>query len=615
MGFEAFPQVGPCTKEEAFHGGDRGSEDLGDFLVGHVFKASEDDGHALGLGQGRDGAGDGVLQFGIRDFFRGGARRGIGIADWRAIGIVRIERDKPGALTAADFVEDKISGDREQPGGEFGGRVVARRALPNPDEDLLGDVLGVGLPSQHLGDRAHDAELVPLDQGLECPLVAGFHRQHESDVLRCRIIFRGVAFCHLRGMESGSNHGDERKARKIPLAARDGIGFLCGLMSRPVVASYCTTFLKREMRHIYRQVNGLSEVGTFVITRVRENPQEYPFPDVEVLPRPRIFFLKRFYKKYLAGEEALFYRGEYRQLTALLERRKPDLVHIYFGHTGVHLLPFVRTWSGRALVSFHGMDIMPREDEPGYLDRLRELLRVLPMVLARSESLAARLVDLGCPPEKIRINRTGIPLDSFPYVERAIPHDGAWHIVQACRLIEKKGLDSTLAAFASFQKNHPASRLTIAGDGPLLEELQRTAAALGIGPAVHFVGFQSQKELAALFASAHIFIHPSRLTAKQDQEGVPNAMLEAMATGLPVVATLHGGIPEAVTEEQDGLLTPENDSVALAASLEKIAGDPGLLERFGMTASRSVRAKYEQSAAIRSLESFYRELIERSPCE
>ncbi len=381
-------------------------------------------------------------------------------------------------------------------------------------------------------------------------------------------------------------------------------------MPRPVVASYCTTFLKREMRHIYRQVTGLREFETFVITRSRENPEEYPFPDIEALPRPRIFFLKRFYKKYLAGEEALFYRGEYKQLTGLLDRRKPDLVHVYFGHTGVHLLPFIRTWPGRSLVSFHGMDIMPREGEPGYSDRLRELLQVLPMVLARSESLADRLADLGCPRERIRINRTGIPLDFFPHVQRSAPTDGRWRLIQASRLIEKKGLDNTLEAFGTFRKSFPSATLTIAGDGPLMEKLQTRSADLGVAEFVHFVGFQSQAELAALYASSHIFLHPSRVTAAQDQEGVPNSMLEAMATGLPVVATLHGGIPEAVTTGSDGFLTPENDSAALADSLATLAGQPGVYAAFSAAAANSVRHKFEQSAAIRMLEGYYRELME-----
>ncbi len=384
-------------------------------------------------------------------------------------------------------------------------------------------------------------------------------------------------------------------------------------MSSPVVASYCTTFLKREMLHIYRQVCGLQNVQTFVITRSRENSETYPFDDIEILPRPRIFFLLRFYKKYLAREEALFYRGEYRQLTSLLERRRPDLVHVYFGHTGVHLLPFIRAWGGRVVVSFHGMDIMPRADEPGHVDRLRELLQVLPMVLARSESLAGRLVALGCPREKIRINRTGIPLDRYPFQQRTAPADGGWHLVQASRLIEKKGLNNTLEAFAVFRKIYSAARLTIAGYGPLLPALQRQAGELGLGDSVDFPGFQSQEALAALYASAHLFLHPSRVTAKQDQEGVPNSMLEAMASGLPVVATQHGGIPEAVTDGVDGFLTAENDSAALAASLETLAGNPALYEECSRRASQSVRDRFEQSVAIRTLEGFYAEVLQAKP--
>ncbi len=377
----------------------------------------------------------------------------------------------------------------------------------------------------------------------------------------------------------------------------------------PVVASYCTTFLKPEMRHIYRQVTGLKEFQTFVLTKSHENSDTFPFADVDVLPRPRITFLARFHKKYIRRTEAVFYRGEYDQLCAALGRRHADLLHVYFGHTGVHLLPFLRNWTGPSLVSFHGMDIMLREADPQYNRSLTELLQTLPMVLARSESLANRLVELGCPREKIRINRTGIPLDDFPFFSRTAPTDGAWHLVQACRLIEKKGIDVTLRTFAKFLARFPKARLTIAGDGRLLGELQSLAAALGIQNAVVFAGFQAQKDLAALYRAAHIFIHPSQTTPKLDQEGVPNAMLEAMATGLPVVATLHGGIPEAVTDGHDGLLTAERDVEALVGSLFRLAESPAFYARLGAAAADSVHQKFEQSRAVAALEGHYNELL------
>jgi len=377
----------------------------------------------------------------------------------------------------------------------------------------------------------------------------------------------------------------------------------------PVVASYCTTFLKPEMRHIYRQVTGLREFQTFVLTKSRENPEVFPFGDVDVLPRPRINFLARFHKKYIRRMEAVFYRGEYDQLCSALDRRHADLLHVYFGHTGVHLLPFLRNWTGPSVVSFHGMDIMLREADDHYNQSLRALLQTLPMVLARSESLATRLVELGCTREKIRINRTGIPLDDFPFVQRNAPSDGAWHLVQACRLIEKKGIDVTLRAFASFREVYPKSKLTIAGDGGLLSDLRSLASELGVSGCVDFPGFQSQANLAALYQEAHVFVHPSQTTARLDQEGVPNAMLEAMSTGLPVVATWHGGIPEAVTDGKDGLLTPERDVPALAASLLRLAENPELYKSFSAHASESVRENFEQSRAISALEGYYRELL------
>ena len=103
------------------------------------------------------------------------------------------------------------------------------------------------------------------------------------------------------------------------------------------------------------------------------------------------------------------------------------------------------------------------------------MLDAVSLILVRSESLRRALVDLGSDPEKIEIQRTGIPLEEFPFRERAVAKNGEWRVVQAGRLIEKKGLPVTLRAFSAFLKQHPNATLTIAGEGPLLPDLQKFA--------------------------------------------------------------------------------------------------------------------------------------------
>ena len=378
----------------------------------------------------------------------------------------------------------------------------------------------------------------------------------------------------------------------------------------PTVASYCTTFLKPEMLHIYRQVTGLERYRTFILCKQRQSAEKFPFPEIEVIPPARSNFIRRFHLKYLRRQPPLIYRGEYRALLRILDRRRPDLLHIYFGHTGVHLLPFLqhhRTLP--ALVSFHGADVMPRADQPGYTGRLRTLLQTVPLVLARSHSLKDRLIDLGCPPEKIRLNRTGIPMDAFPVAaDRPFPSDGAWRFIQACRLIEKKGLALALTAFAHFCKTYPLSHFTIAGDGPLLPDLKKLASELGIAEKITFTGFLDTPSLCRLYHQSHAFLHPSQTPPDQNQEGIPNSMLEAMATGLPVLATHHGGIPEAVTDNLTGLLVEERDGDRFLDNRLRLAREPGLWQTLSQNAAAVVRQNFEHRAQIATLESIYDEL-------
>ena len=386
-------------------------------------------------------------------------------------------------------------------------------------------------------------------------------------------------------------------------------------MGQRIVASYCTTFLKPEMWHIYRQVTALRTARTFIMTKKLEDPARFPFPDIELIPQPRINLVRHGWLKLVKREPPIVYRGEYQMLASLLERRGADLMHIYFGHTGVHLLPFIQEWNKPCIVSFHGADVARKPEVGDYDGKLRALFKAVPLVLARSQSLANRLMQLGCPPEKLRTNRTGIPLNEFPLVQRDPPRRGHWKLLQACRLIPKKGVSTSIRAFAILQREFPNIELFIAGKGPLQPKLEALAAQLGISEKVHFCGFLSQKKLFELYANAHLFLHPSETELDQNQEGVPNSVLEAMATGLPVVSTRHGGIPEAVQHGRTGLLVKEGDFVSLAESVAAILRSTHSFREMGWLASESVAANFEQSEQIRQLESFYEEAISMTSAE
>jgi colanic acid/amylovoran biosynthesis glycosyltransferase len=380
-------------------------------------------------------------------------------------------------------------------------------------------------------------------------------------------------------------------------------------MAKRVVASYCTSFLKPEMLHIYRQVKALRGVETFVMTKELQNAERFPFRDVEIIPQPHMNLLRHGWLKFVKRRPPVIYRGEYQMLSGLLARRHVDLMHIYFGHTGVHLLPFIEQWDKPCVVSFHGADVAIKKDIADYPAKLRRLFGVVPLVLARSQSLADRLVQFGCPPEKLRINRTGVPLKEFPLVERQPPAGGRWRLMQACRLIPKKGVATSLRAFAIFKKDYPNAEFFIAGKGPLQPELEMLAAGLGVLRDVHFVGFLSPAKLMELYASSHLFLHPSETPPDENQEGIPNSILEAMATGLPIFATQHGGIPEAVEHGRTGLLVPEEDHVGLARAMREITNSPRVLREMGLIAREEVVQHFEQEAQIQLLESYYEEAI------
>src|SRR6188472_2625828 len=366
------------------------------------------------------------------------------------------------------------------------------------------------------------------------------------------------------------------------------------------------------MLHIYRQITGLKQCTPVVIAQKREHAARYPFESLRIIPKPRTHFLRRFWFRQLRSKPWQISDAEVRELLSVLSETGARLLHIYFGHIAVHLLPLIRAWKNPSIVSFHGADVMVDMNKPAYRELTLQMLNAVTLVLVRSQSLRRAVVDLGCDPNKIEIHRTGIPLEEFSFRERALPKNGEWQFVQAGRLIEKKGLPVTLRAFSTFLKQHPNAMLTIAGEGPLLSELQKCAGELGVADRVSFTGFVSQEQLREIYYRSHIFVHPSQTGRDGNQEGIPNSMLEAMATGLPVFASEHGGIPEAIENGVSGALVPERDDEALARALLNATQDPDLLSRIARAGAEAVKHNFDWAAQAQRLEDIYLRIIGRT---
>ena len=286
-------------------------------------------------------------------------------------------------------------------------------------------------------------------------------------------------------------------------------------------------------------------------------------------------------------------------LARLLERRGADLMHIYFGHTGVHLLPFIERWDKPCVVSFHGADVAKKTDIRDYGVEVAAVVSKRSRWSWRARSRwpidwlvwDARRKNCGSIARACRCR-------NFRTCAAKRPRDGHWRLLQACRLIPKKGVATTLCAFAIFQKRISERRAGHRRQRSAATRISKNSRkSWGSASKVHFHGFLSQAELRDLYAQSHLFLHPSETPPDQNQEGIPNSVLEAMATGLPVAATRHGGIPEAVEHGRSGLLVDERDFEALANAMKEITRSPSAFREMGLLGSEFVAANFEQARA------------------
>jgi colanic acid/amylovoran biosynthesis glycosyltransferase len=279
--------------------------------------------------------------------------------------------------------------------------------------------------------------------------------------------------------------------------------------------------------------------------------------------------------------------------------RSAEFVLAHFGPLATRWLP-VAGVAGRRFAAFiHG------HDATAELQRRPELfarfVRSGGAALTNSEYLRGRLAAAGFPPERIGIVPLGVAEELANVPDR--PALQSRRILTIARLVPKKGLADSLRAFAAAKPSlGDGWCYQIVGDGPLLPELQALATELGVAGDVQFRGYLDRKETLAALRNSAVFLLASRTAASGDTEGTPVSILEAASIGLPVVSTLHAGIPEILPQEAacEGWLVPEGDVAGLAAGLTR-AAEPDVRHRWGDACRAFARVRHAPNVFVENL--------------
>ncbi|MGD1909704.1 MAG: glycosyltransferase [Rivularia sp. (in: cyanobacteria)] len=382
---------------------------------------------------------------------------------------------------------------------------------------------------------------------------------------------------------------------------------------------------------IVNQITGLIERGDEVHIYGRQTEEKKLHPDVEkykLIERTRYLpdipknYLSRFFNvvylltinlskcplvllrslnvfKY--GKRAASLRLFYSTLP-FIKVSKYDIIHCQFGRQAVCkfgpysyegvVLRDIGAVKGKLITTFRGYDIswyIHKYGENVY----EELFKKGDFFFANCDFFRKRAIQLGCDENKIIVHGSGIDCNRFKFKARYPDVTGKIRIATTGRLVEKKGIEYAICAIAEVAKKYPNIEFNIIGDGELKKRFVKIIKELNIADKVNLKGWRNQKEIIDILDETHIFVAPSVTASDGNQDAPVNTLKEAMAMGLPVIGTLHGGIPELIEDGISGFLVPERDPSAIADKLIYLIQHPEIWQQMGLSGRKKVETDYD----------------------
>lgn len=374
------------------------------------------------------------------------------------------------------------------------------------------------------------------------------------------------------------------------------------------------TYLPTTENWCYRLIKLLPNSQIYIVAEKSENEGLFALPNSLCLVMPSVewpmaphFLIKNGTKLACKFLRKLWMRG------VMHFAGKSAIMHAHFSYMGWNYLHLAEATKTPMVVSFYGYDYeyLPNR-EPIWGERYAEMFERVAMFIVEGETGKSKLIAMGCPEEKIRVVHLGVETSTIPFYHRA-KKPGELRLVQVATFTDKKGHDLSVRAFIIAAHRCPGITLTLVGKDPegIRGPLQQLVQEVGLGSRVEFIDGITFAKLHHFLKPFHLFIHPSRYGDKRNSEGgAPVVLLDAQATGMPVLSTTHCDIPEEVIHGETGILVAEGDVDSLAAGIERFYWMEGP-EYVGYceNARRHIEKNYDSVDSGRRLREVYEGII------
>jgi len=368
------------------------------------------------------------------------------------------------------------------------------------------------------------------------------------------------------------------------------------------IALFSTSFLAYSQTFIYDELMAHSiDYEITVFCKNRMNEDKFPYKNF-ISPSGKI--------------STFLYEniGYWPAFNKVFKSENFDLIHAHFGTGAVYALPYARKFNLPFLVTFHGNDVAsafgPRKYFPTqwrYNLLIKKIIAEMSLGLVVSKELIELLKDLGCDENKLRHFRLGI--DTSKFVPSGKTKKKPLQFLMIGRFTEKKGYIYALRAFNKIIQQGKTAQLKLIGDGDFLNSCKEFVQNNALSSCVIFAGVLNSEEVAQELNNSHILLAPSVVASDFDREGLPTVIKEAMACEVPVISTYHAGIPEIITDSEDGFLVPERSIDLLAEKMIQFIENPELVKEFGTRARIKVSNIFDINKEIMLLEKHYEEVL------